>query len=196
MVVSLTQSAGHWVTNVDVAGTMQSSSLTEYDSAGRIWKTTEFPTDSTAIEHGLTTTSFYNLKGQITQTISEQWNGAGDAKVEWITRTVFDDQERPFLQTDPYRPGDPVFATQTLYSERTGETYSTVRLKYVTVDISDPDASLPNETSYVEDEFVVTLHKSESYSDRGRLVTSISTDGQITITNTTHWAVRLPLSER
>jgi len=124
---------GRGESSVTATGTVQSFSTTEFDSLGRTVKSTQYSTSN--LDSGLISTTRYNLKGQVTETSQEAWDGPGTVKVEFITRTVYDDRDRVLLQTDSYLNTDPiVFGTRTLY-DSADRAFGSVRVKGVVVAI-------------------------------------------------------------
>ncbi len=168
--IALVMVLGWGSTSVSSGGTILSYSETEFDGLGRPEISTHYSTTSSS--SGLVTTTVRNLKGQTTETRSESWNADGTGKVIYISRTVYDAQDRVLLQTDSYRAGDTIYATKTLYDEA-GRAYGSVRLKDVNVTIDANNQTTWNGSG-------TELYTTTSSYDLNRVVQTIGPDGQLT----------------
>ena len=161
--------------DTNVTPTVLSWSTTMFDPVlGRTVSSTSYSTgDPAAI--GLTSTTLYNKKGQVTETRSEAWGADGTSKITYVTRTYYDSENRVELQTDSYLDSGvgPIFGTKTLYNDQTWEAEGSVRLEGVQIDIDgDNNTTVDSEGTEV--------YTTRSISDRGRTITSIGAEGQRT----------------
>ncbi|MEM7782867.1 MAG: putative Ig domain-containing protein [Planctomycetota bacterium] len=166
--------AGYAHSSLVSEGTLLSYNTTEYDAQGRAYKSSSHPTGNSGVF--LTTESFYNLKGQITETRSESWDANGHGKNTFVSRIVYDDQDRVEYQTDSYldQANPIVFATRTLYNQA-GQSYGSIRLKDIVVTI---DANY--ETSVASGDEGQQLYQTTSYYNISQLETSVDGEGNET----------------
>ena len=156
-------------------------SVSEFDDLCRAFKSTNYSTSDS--NSGLTSTTFYNEKGQVTETRSESWGADGSSRNTYVSRTVYDTQDRVSLQTDSYLDTHtddenvgvvgPIFATKTLYNSQTWQAEGSVRLEGVQISID-----VDNNTEVVFDG--TEVYSTRTISDLGRTVTSIGSEGQRT----------------
>ncbi|MDB4766928.1 hypothetical protein OAG71_04490, partial [bacterium] len=156
------------------SGVVLSSSITNYDNAGRVQSSTSFRTSSTDPGDGLTTSYLYNRFGETIEVRRESWNATGDGKVVMISHTVYDDFGRAFFSTDPWLEGSgrPVFATETLYDTQ-GRSYSTIRYEGSEVDVVGGETQIVDRGT----QLYSTL---TAYNDRGQVESSTAANGQLT----------------
>ena len=109
----------------------------------------------------------------MTETRQEAWDGPGTGKVEFITRTVYDDRDRVLLQTDSYLNTDPiVFGTRTLY-DSADRAFGSVRVKGVVVAIDA--AGKTTITTAGADQY-----QTSSFYNVSRLTRSVDALGNVT----------------
>jgi len=145
-----------------------SRTVTDYDDLGRVETSTEFSNGGS-----LQSSTTYNLKGQVTQTLREEYGSNHVTKVTFITRTVYDVHDRVILQTDPYINGEVVFGTETLYDGLTDRVIGSVRRENVSVNIDSTGHTTVNEQPGLN----VELYRSLSFFDGQRLVKSVDPSG-------------------
>jgi RHS repeat-associated protein len=149
------------------AGTVQSFTTTEYDSAGREIRTVD--------KYGREMQTTYDRFGRKTQTRTESANA--DGSPAWlITRTVYDRFGRATAVTDPYVEGSaaPVYVTRTIYDEF-GRKVQTQRRQgaVVALDLATGNTTLTSAGTVISTSRTV-------FDSTGRTVLTVSATGEVT----------------
>jgi RHS repeat-associated protein len=178
--------------------------FTDYDSQGRVIRTTDADgnhaftfynaigkTDHTIDKFGNTNSFVYDAAGNLVQTTYPDTT---------ITRTVYDDNARPFLTVDRYVVGNQANGTRTEY-DPIGRATNTVRLANVLINVSVDGNGVGNASLSSVGSILSTSYT--TYDAVGQVVSRTGADGQTTtytyyadgqpkdvtdpLTNTTHY---------
>ncbi len=163
----------------DSTARVASSTETEYDSAGRVWRSRD--------AHGLWTENFYGFGGEVVQTRSEAIDENGNT-VHLVSRTLLDDLGRPLFSGDTMldEPGSDgkTFGTKNYY-DAFGRTIAVERrsdMRLVLLDrfgaeVTDYSTAQGPFSVRVDDQGTLVGRTESIYDAEGRLIRSIAATG-------------------